>query len=76
MEISRKWFGPEQIIGKLWEGERERWHCVTAGYLICGLLLSIWLSYPDNHVSIRRSYIDLQPTLVPSLPYPGHTTPG
>jgi hypothetical protein len=20
MEISRKWFGPEQILGKLWEG--------------------------------------------------------
>jgi hypothetical protein len=36
MEISRKWFGPEQIIRKLWEGERERWYCVTAGYLICG----------------------------------------
>ena len=21
MEMSRKWFGPEQIIGKLWDGE-------------------------------------------------------
>jgi hypothetical protein len=39
-------------------------------------MLSIWLSYPDNQVSIRRSYIDLLPTLAPSLLHPGLTHPG
>jgi hypothetical protein len=26
MEISRKWFGPEKIIGKFWKGEMALSH--------------------------------------------------